>query len=177
MSKQESASLAVKIIAIYIVVNAVVSTSLDILPYVQSTFFAATQGVGPNIGFDSIPNMVGRELLSIIFPVGIAVILWLISNWLGSKMVNDTKPQHTHQTFSAIELQTILISVIGLFVTISAIPQLVAFFTALSLPSIPGANFSAIILQLINPLLAIIMGWFLLFNAAKISRFLQKERS
>jgi hypothetical protein len=173
MNKQEIASLSVKIISIYIVVNAIVSTGLDILPYVQS---AASQGTPSNVGFDSFPNIAGRELVSIILPAGIAVILWMISNWLGARMVKDMKEKPTKQSFSTIELQTILISVIGLFVTISAIPQLVVFFTALSLPSIPGANFSTIILQLINPIVAVIMGWILLLNAARISHFLQRER-
>lgn len=174
MSKQEIASLAVKIIAIYIFVNAIVSASLETLPYVQQQFYAATQGVRPDFSLGSIQNMFVNQLFSLLFPAVIAVILWRISDWLGKKMVHDTKEKHTKQSVNALELQTILISVIGLFVCINAIPGFIGFFTVLSMPSIPGLNFNAVLLQLINPLLSVLMGGILLFNAARISRYLQR---
>lgn len=179
MKKEEIASLSVKILSLYIVVNAVVSVSLETMPYLQQQFYAATQGVNPELGFGSIPNMFARQIFSILIPLLIALILWKSAGWLGRRMVSDEKEKEQKQKapVTAFEVHTIIISVIGLFVTINSIPQFILFFTTLSLPSIPGANFSTVLLQLINPLLYVVMGWFLLFNAARIARSIYKEKN
>jgi hypothetical protein len=176
MSKQETAALSVKILSLYIVINALVATSLETLPYVQQQFFAASKGANTQLDFGSIPNMYARELISFLIPLLIALLLWKSANWLGTRMVMDKKEHLKKQSLTAIEIQTLIISVIGLFVTINSLPQFILFFTALSLPAIPGSNFSSIFLQLLTPLLSVLMGWFLLFNAAKISHYLHKER-
>jgi hypothetical protein len=175
MTKQEMASMSVKLLALYIIVNAVITTSLDILPYIQQQWYAAAQGVNNPFDFGSIPNMFGRQLISLLLPLLVALVLWKFAGWLGARMVADSKQIKAKNPTSAIELQTLVVSVVGLFVLISAIPQFITFLITLSIPSIPGANFSTILLQLSNPILYVLLGWFLLFNAAKISRYLQKE--
>jgi hypothetical protein len=176
MSKQEIAAMSVKILALYILVNAVITTGLDIFPYVQQQWYAATQGINNPSDFGSIQNMFGRQLISLFFPLIVALLLWKFAGRLGRRMVTDRIESHpSRPAVSAIELQTLIVSVIGLFVLISSIPQFVSFLLALSLPAIPGANFSTILLQLTNPLLYVLLGWFLMFNAARISRYLQRD--
>lgn len=174
MTKQELASLVVKIFSLSVIVNAVITSALSVSPYFEQQFYNMTQGITPEIGPGSTPSLAVNDLLALLIPLVIAAFLWTFSDWLGRHMIKDTDEKKTKTSLTSLEIQSLVVAAVGLFVIVNAVPQFGVFLLYLSSPAVPGATFTTIWLQLINPFLYIIVGTFLVIRASKIAKFLQK---
>lgn len=175
MNKQEIASLAVKTLALYIVANGFISSALSYAPYLEQQFYAATQGITPQVGPGSLLSLGLQDFLVLLIPLLVAFLFWRSADWLGKRMVKDTSEQKAKVSLTALEIQSLVISAIGLIVTVNAVPQFVIFLTFVSAPSLQGADFSTVWLQLISPFLYVILGAFLFFRASRLAKYLQKK--
>lgn len=176
MNKQEIASLTVKLLALSVVVNTVITLARSQAPYFEQQFFAMTQGVIPPVGQGSFSSLAWNEIYAWIFPLLVAFLLWRFSDWIGRRMVTKTDDHKVKTALTALEIQSIVLSAIGLFIVISALPEFVIFLAYVSSPSLSDANFSTAFLSIINPLLMVILGAFLLFRGSHLAGYLQKKK-
>lgn len=115
MNARNSASLACKILSLYYVIQALMA-----IPYLIYISTLCRHGAMSGDGGADIIRSFALEL-------ALGILLWLISGWIGSKMVPSEKSDAKVLPISAPELMTIVFSLVGLIILSRTIPALAAY--------------------------------------------------
>ncbi len=169
MNKHEVTELGVRLIAILNLTNL-----LSTLPYLLSIKDVVINSDAVRVSSPWIAPL-------IIFDLLISVLLWFGANpiarwvWRGSK----ESSVGTSPTPTAIQLQTILFSAIGLYLLVSVMPNVFEFFAYFSQKITAGSQLISLSdsANAVGFLLRVLISAWLLFNPASVVATLQRSKS
>jgi hypothetical protein len=174
MTKQEIAALACRILALYLLVDAVLTSVRSSFPYLYQQYINVSHGISPNFPPSAPASIFMAEILSLLVPITSAVILWIRADWISRYMIQDGKEHRSDTKINAGEIQTIAFSSIGLFLFAESLPQLVVFLLAFFFPpQMTAPSFTP--LELVYPLLEVLIGGWLLVKASILVHLLQRR--
>lgn len=128
MSKREIASLACKILSIYMFIQ-----GINVSANVLSISIATPNQMAPGIIFNII--------FSFIFLILFGVLLWFLSDKLSTIMFKGEDSSNKDSGIKASDIQRVLFSVLGLFFLGSSLPKLVSTLTSInSMSGIPDST-------------------------------------
>ena len=109
MHKEQMVGMAVRLFAVFLVVN-VVRYASGLIPYLA----------------DSATNKLSITFLSlaVIFSILTAALLWLFPLTIASKLIPDVKNTEPSKTLESGEIELVAFSILGLWVLASAIPDI-----------------------------------------------------
>lgn len=108
MRKEQIAALAIRLFAIFLVIQAL-RQAAGLIPYLADS---ATVRVG-----------LGVVLVSTLVPVAIAVFLWLLPLTIATKLIPGFKVEEPRSTLTATEIASVVFPILGLWVLTDAIPD------------------------------------------------------
>jgi hypothetical protein len=110
VTKQEVASLACKILALYSMINGLAGGIFDEISIIQ---------LGSNRTLQRI------EVLTFLAPFLVGIVLWFFSETIATKMLSNEKINKNNSP-TAMEIQVIAFSILGLFFIGNALPKTVS---------------------------------------------------
>lgn len=122
------------------------------------------------------------SMVSMVFPVAIGVLLWIYSDKLAGFMVKPQDVQETEMISASFDLETVQIlafTIIGVFLIVKAIPSLVSALTVcVILPQHSvGQVWLQTISQLVDSVIQIILGLWLVLGSKGVVNFIKKIRT
>jgi hypothetical protein len=167
MNKHEATELGVRLIAILNLTNL-----LSTLPYllsIKDVVINSDSGGGSN---PWITPLIILDLLT-------SIVLWFGARRIAQWMWRHSKENNQGTLPTAIQLQTILFSAIGLYLLVSVIPEALEFFSYFGQKVATSAQFISLsdYANIIGFLARVLISAWLLFNSASIVAFLQRGKS
>jgi hypothetical protein len=153
VTKQEVASLACKILGLYGIINGLAGGIFDEISIIQ---------LGSNRTLQRI------EVLTFLAPFLVGIVLWCFSETIANKMVFSSEKINKNNSLTAMEIQVIAFSILGLFFIGNALPKTVS--TVYILFAIEGFRIDApsYTQQLIEVGLQLVIGLGLLLGTQRL---------
>ena len=163
MSKREIASLACKILGIYIIIQGINVLSSVVL-------FVSTTTPDP-MAHESFFNSI-FSLVYILF----GVLLWSFSDKLSAVMVAKGNHSKEGAGIQASEIQSVAFSVLGLYFIGSSLPKLVSTLTS-SMRGLPNSSTGFILLGSVGIITEFIIGIGIFLGSQGLVNFLNSMRT
>jgi len=161
VSNREVASLACKILGIYIIIQGINVLS-SVLLYVSTA---------------TSDQMVHESIINIIFSlvyILFGVLLWFFSDKLSAIMV--TEGNHSKESIEVNEIQRVAFSVLGLYFIGSSLPRLVSTLTS-SMRGLPNSFTGFILLGSVGIITEFIIGLGIFLGSQGLVNFLNNMRT
>jgi hypothetical protein len=166
MNKHEATELGIRLIAILNLTNL-----LSTLPSLLSV-----RDVAINLEQVGVHNPWITPL--IVLGLLISVFLWLGANRIAQWMWRSSKENNQGMSMTTTQLQTILFSVIGLYILVSVTPSALESFAYFGQKLVTGSNFISLsdYANAIGYLIQVLISAWLLFNSDGIVASLQRGK-
>ncbi len=142
-----------------------------------SIFINVIVGIPAIIAWD-VPHGMKNFMISYTASFIIALLLWFLADTIVNEMISGTETSDKFTQFSLIEIWTMAISLMGLYLIAHSIPDLI-YQIVYYLKHDQGdqlANYKSDILKLISPAVRTIIGFYLLLGYKGIIGFISKSR-
>ncbi len=176
MTPRQIAALAVRVLALYVLFDAIKMMSSLIYFY-----YAGAYGIGSTLPTGSM-NLMQTKAMSVLAQflllAGFALFLSLFADGLAALMVKNDVQATPVERVSGIEIQTIAFSVIGLFAAFQALSQLFShllslfYASRLGSPDFAPGELGAIL----GSLIMLILGSYFIFGARSFVKFVRSAR-
>ena len=175
MTKQEITALACRMLALYIAIESIAHALMMLSYEFQNSYVQIANGAPLNLGAAEMSGI----FFILLFPFLLSFIIWISADWLSLHIVTVIKDPHAKTALSALEVQTVFISLAGLFLIMEACMFVLSSTSyQLYVLSTSPANVSPLqsYLQWNFPrIIQLCLGGFLVVKSSKVAHFLQRR--